>query len=148
MCKKQVITKIPINVLMISQYIPNILKIQCQFSTRGQTPPIVQSTLCDMPIFASKKGSNISTIFPVVPHFVSFVPHPFKLFRLYTVVKIGDCSKIEDDVYYEPKPKPKISEDQRSNYCLTWVRPVCARGVVQNEYRGEVSADRRKELNR
>ena len=32
------------------------------------------------------------------------------------------------------------------NCCLTWVRPVCARGVIQNEYGGEIGADRRQVL--
>ena len=31
--------------------------------------------------------------------------------------------------------------DQRSKLCLTWVRPVCARRVVENEYGGKVGAD-------
>ena len=48
---------------------------------------------------------------------------------------------LEHSMSTSPRPGGRGDTAQRSKLCLTWVRPVCARRVVENEYGGEVGAD-------
>ena len=70
----------------------------------------------------------------------------WQIYRFEKSVEMIILILLEHNTSTSPRPggiqhKIQHKSRQRSKLCLTWVRPVCARRVVENEYGGEVGAD-------